>query len=106
MRPHLKYYVLFLARHDKKDMDTLEKVQDREGEEIGASDQKAESCDGVASGGEVLGDLVSVYKYLMGGCKECGAVLFSVPKERGNECKLKQQVPFKYKEKLFICEGG
>lgn len=41
------------------------------------------------------------------GYKEDGAILFSVvPKARGNGCKLKQEIPFKDKEKLFSCGVG
>lgn len=43
----------------------------------------------------------------MGGYKERGAIVFSVvPKARGNGCKLKREISFRYKEKLFSCEGG
>ena len=55
------------------------------------------------------GDLISVYEYLKGGCKEDGARLLSVvPSDRtkGNWHKLEhRRFLSDHKERLFYCEG-
>ena len=54
------------------------------------------------------GDLINVYKYLVGTSKEGIATLFSGVSSgriRGNGHRLKREIPLKYANQLFYCEG-
>ncbi|KAK4827047.1 hypothetical protein QYF61_013231 [Mycteria americana] len=80
VRPHLEYCVQFWAPHYKRDIEVLERVQRRTmklpGEKGGSG-----------------GDLIALYNYLKGGCREVGVGLFSQvtsDRTRGKGLKLCQ----------------